>query len=248
MLSPSLHRQPYALNEIPTKAGVGYVKGDQQKARECYIVASKQRRKEKMKMYAVERDGIDREVELDPREGTNKQQAMLGGDLEEVQIDDNHPDRIVKIGAQLPPQIRDDLTNFLLENAQVFAWSYEDMLGIDPEIISHHLSINPVFKPIRQKCRAYDVEWYAPMKEKVDKLTKIGFVREVNYLSWLANVVMVRKTPVKWQMCVDFIDLNKVCPKDSFPLPCIDQLIDSTAGHELFSFMDAYSGYNQILM
>ncbi|KAI5343721.1 hypothetical protein L3X38_011597 [Prunus dulcis] len=154
MLSPSLHRQPHALDEIRTKTGVGYVKGDQQKARECYIKASKQRMKEKMEMYVVERDGIDREVELNPREGTNKQQAIPGEDLEEVQIDGNHPDRIVKIGAQLPPQIRDDLTNFLLENAKVFAWSYEDMPGIDPKIISHCLSIDPVFKPIRQKCRA----------------------------------------------------------------------------------------------
>ncbi|CAL2277237.1 unnamed protein product [Prunus armeniaca] len=173
---------------------------------------------------------------------------MPGGDLEKVQINDDHPNRIAKIGAQLPHQIRDDLTNFLCENAQVFAWSYEDMPGIDPEIISHRLSIDPAFKPICQKCRAYDAERYAAMKDEVDKLTKIGFVRKVNYLGWLANVVMVRKTPVKWRMCVDFTDLNKACPKDSFSLPRIDQLIDSTAGHELLSFMDAYSGYNQIMM
>ncbi|CAL9019108.1 unnamed protein product [Prunus brigantina] len=136
-------------------------------------------------------------------------------DLEKGKIDDNHPDRIVKIGAQLPPQIRDDLTNFLRENTEVFAWSYEDMLGMDPEIISNRLSIDPAFKPIRQKRRAYDVEWYIAMKEEVDKLTKIGFIHEFNYPSWLANVVM---------------------------------LVDSTADHELLSFMDAHSGYNQILI
>ena len=49
-------------------------------------------------------------------------------------------------------------------------------------------------------------------------------------------------------MCQDYTDLNKACPKDSFPLPRIDQLVDATAGHELLSFMDAYSGYNQIFM
>ena len=59
---------------------------------------------------------------------------------------------------------------------------------------------------------------------------------------------MVKKANGKWRMCVDFIDLNKACPKDSYPLPLIDQLVDSTASHQLFSFMDAFSGYNQIKM
>ena len=59
---------------------------------------------------------------------------------------------------------------------------------------------------------------------------------------------MVKKANGKWKMCVDFTDLNKACPKDSMPLPRIDQLVDSTAGHKLLSFMDAFSGYNQIRM
>ena len=68
------------------------------------------------------------------------------------------------------------------------------------------------------------------------------------YPEWLVNVVLVKKANGKWRMCVDFTDLNKACPKDSFPLPRIDQLVDSTAGHKLLSFMDAFSGYNQIRM
>ena len=68
------------------------------------------------------------------------------------------------------------------------------------------------------------------------------------YPDWLANVVMVKKANGKWRMCVDFTDLNKVCPKDSYPLLRIDQQVDSTAGHQLLSFMDAFSGYNQIRM
>ena len=74
------------------------------------------------------------------------------------------------------------------------------------------------------------------------------FIQEVYYLNWLANVVMVKKANGKWRICVDFTDLNKACPKDSYPLPCIYQLVDSTAGHKLLSFMDAFSGYNQIKM
>ncbi|KAM2778880.1 hypothetical protein COP1_014209 [Malus domestica] len=95
------------------------------------------------------------------------------------------------------------------------------------------------------------------MKAEVEKLKGIRFVRQVNYPTWVANVVIVKKNPTKeslllqkvlWRMCVDYTDLNKGCPKDSFPLPLIDRLINSTAGCELLSFMDAYSGYNQILM
>ena len=84
--------------------------------------------------------------------------------------------------------------------------------------------------------------------DEVTKLLAAGFIREVHYLEWLANVVLVKKANGKWRMCVDFTDLNIACPKDSFPLPRIDQLVDSTAGHKLLTFMDAFLGYNQIRM
>ena len=74
----------------------------------------------------------------------------------------------------------------------------------------------------------------------VNKLLLVGFIREVYYLEWLANVVLVKKANGKWRMCVDFTDLNKTYPKDSFPLPRIDQLMDSTAGHKLLTFMDTF--------
>ena len=74
------------------------------------------------------------------------------------------------------------------------------------------------------------------------------FIREVYYLDWLANVVMVKKANGKWRIFVDFTDLNRACFKDSYPFPWIDNLVDSTAKHQLLSFMDAFSGYNQIKM
>lgn len=86
------------------------------------------------------------------------------------------------------------------------------------------------------------------MKTKVDKLQKNNFIRLVDYPRWLSNAVMVWKTKDKWRMCVDFSNLNKACPNDSFPLPRMYQLVDATVGHKLLSLMDAYSGYNQIRM
>ncbi|KAM2888911.1 hypothetical protein FF1_012570 [Malus domestica] len=131
------------------------------------------------------------------------------------------------------------------------------MPGISPNIICHRLSIDPKTKPVKQKRRSYDTERYEEMKAEVEKLKGISFVREVNYPTWVANVVLVKKNPTKeslllqkvlWRMCVNYTNLNKGCPNDSFPLHLIDRLTDFTAGCELLSFMDAYSGYNQILM
>ena len=84
------------------------------------------------------------------------------------------------------------------------------------------------------------------VKEKVMKLKKAGAIKEVFYPEWLANNVVVKKKNRKWQVCVDFTDLNKACPKDPFPMPQIDQLVDATASHPRMSFLDAFQGYHQI--
>ena len=84
--------------------------------------------------------------------------------------------------------------------------------------------------------------------DKMNKLLAANFIREVYYPEWLVDVVMVKKANEKWRMCIDFTDLNSACPKDSFPLPRINQLIDSTVEHKLLTFMDAFFRYNQIHM
>ncbi|KAG7536943.1 Integrase catalytic core [Arabidopsis suecica] len=104
------------------------------------------------------------------------------------------------------------------------------------------------FKPIKQKRRKLGPDRAQAVNDEVDKLLKIGSIREVKYPDWLANPVVVKKKNGKWRVCVDFTDINKACPKDSFPLPHIDRLVESTAGNELLTFMDAFSGYNQIMM
>ena len=76
----------------------------------------------------------------------------------------------------------------------------------------------------------------------------VGHIREIQYPAWLENVVLMKKANGKWRMCVDFTDLNKACPKDSYPLPSIDGLVDSASGCRLLSFLHAFSGYNQIKM
>ena len=85
-------------------------------------------------------------------------------------------------------------------------------------------------------------------KEKTEKLFRVGFIKKVQYPNWLSNMIMVKKASAKCQMCVDFTDLNKACPRDSFLLLTIDRLVDAFVGHKILNFMDAFSGYNQISM
>ncbi|XP_072084361.1 uncharacterized protein [Arachis hypogaea] len=99
-----------------------------------------------------------------------------------------------------------------------------------------------------QKKRKLGKEKRKASLEETQKLISADFIKEIRFTTWLANMVMVRKQNGKWRMCVDFTDLNKACPKDSYPLPSIDSLVDNASGYATLSFMDAYSGYNQILM
>ncbi|KAL0427212.1 UNVERIFIED_CONTAM: hypothetical protein Slati_2896000 [Sesamum latifolium] len=121
-----------------------------------------------------------------------------------------------------------------------------DLHGISPNVITHWFIENPNAKPVKQKKRMFGVEISQAIKEEVDKLLKAKYIRPVQYPKWLANVVVVPKPNEKWRLYIDFIDLNKACPKDPFPLPWIDILADSTSGFEMLSFLDAYQGYNQI--
>ena len=122
------------------------------------------------------------------------------------------------------------------------------MPGVPREVIEHHLSVRPDARPIRQKARRQAPERQEFIRSEVDRLLAARFIWEVLHPEWLANPVVVPKANGKLRMCVDYSDLNKACPKDPFPLPRIDQIVDSTAGCDLLCFLDAYSGYHQICM
>ena len=122
------------------------------------------------------------------------------------------------------------------------------MSGIDINITCHELNIDPTFKPVKQKRRKLGPESANAVNDEVKRLLKVGSITEVRYPDWLVNPVVVKKKNRKWRVCVDFIDINKACPKDSFPLPHIDRLVEVTAGNELLYFLDVFSGYNQIMM
>ena len=140
------------------------------------------------------------------------------------------------------------LVSFLRANSDVFVWKPSDMPGVPREVIEHRLAVRPDARPIRKKVRRQAPERQAFIREEVARLLEADFIREVINPEWLANPVVVPKANGKLRMCIDYTDLNKACPKDPFPLPRIDQIVDSTALCDLLCFLDAYSGYHQIRM
>ena len=159
---------------------------------------------------------------------------VIGGDLE----------KFFRVGAQLPFQEKEELIEFLKRNIDVFAWDACDAPGIDPSYICHHLNVNPAITSKKQSPRRLSKEHADAIRDEVAKLKRVGAIKEVFYPEWLANTVVVKKKSGKWRVCVDFTDLNKACPKDPFPMPRIDQLVDVTAGHPWMSFLDAFQDYH----
>ena len=166
----------------------------------------------------------------------------------EVMLEEDKQDWNLRIGATLTGEIKEAIIELLKKNKASLSWSATDMLGIDPSIICHELNVNPSFKPVKQKRRKLRVERAKVVNDKVDKLLQIGSIREVQYPNWVANTVVVKKKNGKDRVCINFTNLNKSFPKDSFPLPHVDRLVESTTLDELLTFMDAFSGYNQIMM
>jgi hypothetical protein len=111
------------------------------------------------------------------------------------------------------------LIRFLFNNKDDFAWSANDLCGVNRDIIEHSLNVDPSFRPRKQKLRKMSDDKAEGARNKVKRLLSAGVIREVKYPEWLANKVMVKKANGRWRMCIDFTNLNKACPKDEFPLP-----------------------------
>jgi len=249
---------PSANNDIAT------IHVDQKIARECYVASLKS--ESTRQLYTVNPKGRSPQrrgqsptrhserrtsrrhmialVDLDPRMDDPRMEA--GEDLHPLPLrDDRH---VTHIGTSLKSDDRMAISTTLMKNTDLFAWTAADMPGVDLKVITHQLSLYEEGRPIAQKKRKLGEERRKAARDEADKLLQARFIRKAHYTTWLANVVMVRKANEKWRMCVDYTDLNKACPKDSYPLPTIDRLVDEAAGHHILSFLDAYSGYNQIQM
>ena len=135
---------------------------------------------------------------------------------------------------------------FLRRNVDVFTWNAYEALGVDPSFICHHLNVNPSATPRNQPHRRSSKDHSDAVKDEVMKLKQAGAIKKVFYPEWVANTMVVKKKNGKWQVCVDFIELNMACLKYPFPMSRIDQLMDATVGYPQMSFLDAFQGYHKI--
>jgi hypothetical protein len=152
----------------------------------------------------------------------------------------------VHIGASCSSDEIVTYTSLFKEFRDIFAWSYEEILGIDPEIVIHEIKTYLDAKPVRQHLCPVHPRKAAAIKLEVEKLLKANFIYLVALTDWVSNIVSIDKKQGTIRVCVDYRDINKACPKDNFPTPFVDQIVDDCAGSEIFSLMDGFSRYNQI--
>ena len=130
----------------------------------------------------------------------------------------------------------------------VFAWSYKDMRGLDPQLYQHQIHLSADAKPVAQRSYRMNPKYAAKVKEEIDKLLRVGFIRPVKQATWLSPIVVVPKKNGKIWVCVDYLKLNAVTVTDAFPLPFTDGVLDAVARHEVYNFFDNVRSYNQMCM
>jgi hypothetical protein len=204
-----------------------------------------------------EDEGSEIVPEAEQKVEVQMRQSMKQAEVERMKaVDDTRtvplcadvPSRIVMIGTEVSKEEEDNLLQSLHHNQDVFAWSKSDLTGVHRSVIEHALNTDPKVKPKLQWQRPMSDDRVKSAEAEVQKLLDARIIREVQYPVWVANVVMVPKKNENMWMCIDFTELNKVCPKDPYALPRIDIIIDQTVGCEMLSLLDCFSGYHQVWM
>ncbi|CAA0840081.1 Unknown protein, partial [Striga hermonthica] len=239
--------------KYPVGENVGEIAGDQLTSRSCYQTTVSNNRQLAKRQAESEEEEVNRpggsrskENRQKVEKGKEKMDIQPGEEVEEVQMIEGCEKRNFRIGKDLGEPVRSRLIQLVREFADIFAYTAEELTGISAEVIEHRLNIDLSVRPVKQKRRHHGAERDKIIEQEVEKLLGARHIKEIQFPEWLSNTVMVSKAEGKWRMCIDFCDLNKACPKDLYPLPRIDQLVDSTAGCELLSLMDASQGYHQI--
>ncbi|XP_048498016.1 uncharacterized protein LOC125496559 [Beta vulgaris subsp. vulgaris] len=225
----------YPLTKIYTsnKGKSERIKGNQESTRACYLTTLKHfdhKRPIETPSSARKRRRMEnkakRDLSIENFEGrpTDMSRPSPEGETEELSLELERPERMVKIGEDLAAEVNIYLISLLRGQTDIFAFSTDEMPGFDLAFMVHRLNVREEVRAVKQKKRNFSSEKNAAIKEEVDKLLPADFIEPCDYPEWLANVVMVKKANGSWRMYVDFSDLNKACPKDCYPLPRIDQL------------------------
>jgi hypothetical protein len=168
--------------------------------------------------------------------------------LKEIDIRDGKTLRPTFVNKTLETDPR-EMIGLLKECSDFFAWNYTEMLELSQEIVEHWLPIKSGFRPFKQKARTFRRDLLPRIKDEIHRLLEANFIRPCRYTEWVSNVVPVeKKESGKLRVCIDFRNLNRATPKDEYPMPIADTLINNASGNRIISFLDGNAGYNQIFM
>ncbi|XP_072078073.1 uncharacterized protein [Arachis hypogaea] len=185
---------------VADDGSVGSIRGDLETAVACDHASLSLRKKSKEASGVFLAD-LDARIEDKPRPEPE-------GDLEKFRVGDGD-EKFTFINRNLPHELKEPLMEMIRANADLFAWTPADMPGIDPQLMSHHLAVKPEAKPVAQRKRKMSQERAEEVAKQAASLLEAGFIRELDYSTWLSNVVLVKKHNGRWGMCVDYSDLNK---------------------------------------
>ena len=154
-------------------------------------------------------------------------------------------------GKELSEEEQTEYTTLLKEFLDVFAWIPLDLKGMTPELGEHHIDLMDDSVPLRQRQYRLNPRYSLMVKEEIDRLLEAGFIYPINNSEWMSPMVVVPKKvgadgKVKIRVCQDFRKLNATTKKDYFPLSFTDMILDHVSEQECYSFLDEFSGYNQV--
>jgi hypothetical protein len=154
-------------------------------------------------------------------------------ELEEIDIGPGDKPRPTFVSKKLHPSLQEPMITLLKEYADCFAWDYTEMPGLDRSIVEHRLPLKSGFCPFQQRACQMKADVLIEVKKEVEKMLEAGFIRACRYVEWISSVVPVQKKDGRWRVCVDFRDLNRATPKDEYPMPVAEILINAAAGHKI---------------
>jgi hypothetical protein len=186
------------------------------------------------------REALERELAVSQR--------VRPAELEEVNIGTPKESRNVLVAKDIDPDFKEKLVTVLNKYKEVFAWLYEDMKGLNSEFYHHKINLAKDAILVQQRRYRLNPNYGAKVKEEIDKLLRVDFIKPVRRATWLSPIMVVPKKNGKLRVCGDYRKLNAATITDAFPLPFTDGVLDTVAGHEMYNFLDGFRGYNQIRM
>jgi hypothetical protein len=154
----------------------------------------------------------------------------------------------INLGKTVSKEERKAYLKLFRQYQDVFAWSYRDLKTYDTRIIQHTIPLKPEVKPFQQKLQKYHPSLEPLMCQELKKLLDAKIIFQVRHSAWVENLVPVRKKSGEIRLCVDFRNLNRASEKDNYPVPPMEKLLQTMSGSEIFSLLDGFSGYNQVLV